>query len=48
MRDGELNTYQDVGEDPAYAPTRKEKGDAAWRRLQRLCARADREASHDQ
>ncbi len=41
MRDKELNTYQDVGEDPAYAPTRKEKADAAWRKLQRLCAEAE-------
>lgn len=41
MRDKELNTYLDVGEDPAYAPTREEKAQAAWRKLQRLCAEAE-------
>ena len=53
MRDKELNTYLDVGEDPAYAPSRQEKADAQWRRLERLCAEAEacrkshKEASHD-
>ena len=43
MKDGERNTYADMGDDPAYAPTRQERADAQWRRYQRLCALGDAE-----